>query len=303
MIDIIDYIKEYPNFDSLPAKLRKRVFAKTELDVVYTDLTNWERNDLLYLRSEEDKGSWKKLDYLEYTWVCIVNELLSFGFNYSEVRALKVQLFDGLTYQDLRAKILTFDSSQPSVKPFIDFVEFMDEMQAKGIMSDFNVPALEVIIAQIVGFGDVVSMCFFKDNELPFVAWSDLAIKGYEMSGIYDQIKQKLKESHLVVSISAIVSKFLLKGGLDSPEFNPYVLTKEEYTILKLIRKNYDNLKSINIKFAMDKMDRIEINTSKKVKVESRIIDHIKKGDYQKITIDTQDGKIVNFENTQKIKL
>jgi hypothetical protein len=50
-------------------------------------------------------------------------------------------------------------------------------------------------------------------------------------------------------------------------------------------------------------MEMIEVTTLKKVKLESRLLEHIKKGDYQTISLDTVDGKIINFENTQKIKL
>ena len=41
----------------------------------------------------------------------------------------------------------------------------------------------------------------------------------------------------------------------------------------------------------------------KKVALESKIINHIKKSDYKKITIDIANGNIVNFEDTEKIKL
>ena len=80
-------------------------------------------------------------------------------------------------------------------------------------------------------------------------------------------------------------------------------MTKNEHGLLKQIRKGYGKIKSIKIRFKNDHMEMIEVTSVKKVKLESRLIEYIKKGDYQTITIDTVDGKIVNFENTQKIKL
>jgi hypothetical protein len=41
----------------------------------------------------------------------------------------------------------------------------------------------------------------------------------------------------------------------------------------------------------------------KKAQLESRFLEHIKKGDYLSISIDTVDGNIVNYENTKKYKL
>ena len=80
-------------------------------------------------------------------------------------------------------------------------------------------------------------------------------------------------------------------------------MTKEEHDLLKHIRKRYDSIKSINIRFNDNHMDLIEITTVKKAKLESRLLEHIKKGDYQSISIDTIDGNIVHFENTQKHKV
>jgi phosphoribosylformylglycinamidine (FGAM) synthase-like amidotransferase family enzyme len=47
----------------------------------------------------------------------------------------------------------------------------------------------------------------------------------------------------------------------------------------------------------------IEVTTIKKAQLESRFLEHIKKGDYLSISIDTADGKIINYENTKKYKL
>ena len=37
-------------------QLRNRCFFKTQLDVVYTDFTNWERYDLLFIDHDVEKG-------------------------------------------------------------------------------------------------------------------------------------------------------------------------------------------------------------------------------------------------------
>ncbi len=69
-------------------QLRNRCFLKTQLDVVYTDFTNWERYDLLFIDHDVEKGMWKKLNYIEYTWMKIVEQLRKFGFPYDEIKLL-----------------------------------------------------------------------------------------------------------------------------------------------------------------------------------------------------------------------
>ena len=49
--------------------------------MVYTDFVNWERNNLLFVDSDVEKGKWKKLNYFEYAWVKLVEQLRSYGFN------------------------------------------------------------------------------------------------------------------------------------------------------------------------------------------------------------------------------
>ena len=56
----LDILKYKGNFDKaiyLQQKLNERVFSKTEIDVVYSDFTNWERNGLLDISDNTKKGS------------------------------------------------------------------------------------------------------------------------------------------------------------------------------------------------------------------------------------------------------
>lgn len=305
MIQLAQFLYNLENINSIPNKLKERVFLKTELDIVYSDLSNWERMDLLYIKDEEEKGSWKKLNYIEYTWVCMVSELISFGYSYEEIQLFKNSLFNvSIGYEQIVKMIQHRDQSDYYVqKVNLDIMEIESNPELKAKKLKYSFSALELAIVEIIYTGDDYHYYFFKSTDLLIVPWSKSSISAYELYGNYNTIVDAVKISHFALWLNGIVSKFLLREGTEATQIRPSILTKEEYTILKLIRKGYKNIKAINILFANGRMDRMEITTSKKVKVESRIIDHIKKGDYQKITIDTQDGKMVNFENTQKIKL
>ena len=56
-----------------------------------------------------------------------------------------------------------------------------------------------------------------------------------------------------------------------------------------------NDLKSINIKFKDNKPEMLEIKMMKKVKVESRILELIKSGEYATIEIKTVDGKLSHY--------
>jgi hypothetical protein len=127
--------------------------------------------------------------------------------------------------------------------------------------------------------------------------------RGFDVINKSDSFQKMLTKTFLSISLSDIISKFLVEGEDSFHIKTISILTKEEHGVLKHIRKGYKNIKSIQIRFNDQQMDRIEVTTIKKVQLESRLIDYIRKGDYQSISIDTVEGKIVNFENTQKHKL
>jgi len=55
--------------------------------------------------------------------------------------------------------------------------------------------------------------------------------------------------------------------------------------------------------FKNGKMDLLKVEKTKKVELESRLMDHIQKGDYLNIAITTENGVISSFKNTKKNKL
>ena len=74
-LDILQFKGKFDQALVLYNKFNERVFSKTEIDVVYSDFTNWERNELIDISHKVKKGGHKKLSYVDYVWVSIVKEL------------------------------------------------------------------------------------------------------------------------------------------------------------------------------------------------------------------------------------
>lgn len=300
------------NFESNPElvmsnlifKLKERMFLKTEIDIVYSDLVNWERFNLLNIGGDSQKGDWKKLNYFEYIWVKIIQELRTFGFSYEEIESYKSELM-----------------SQPNLGEIIkagkmDIDNLEEQLGAKTVndlhyianagfdeSTDVGVSEFELMIVRIIGTGEKWSLLFFKDIPGFYFPLAIETLKAFEKNDNSEIPEELLSKTFLSISLSDIISKFLIDGENSFQKTTISILTKNEHGLLKQIRKGYGKIKSIKIRFKNDQMEMIEVTSVKKVKLESRLIEYIKKGDYQTITIDTVDGKIVNFENTQKIKL
>ena len=118
-----------------------------------------------------------------------------------------------------------------------------------------------------------------------------------------DKLREKFNKDHFSFSFYKIFEPFL-SNEIDAFKTKSIsILSNEESKTLRMIRRNYNELKSITIRFKEAKPTHLEIKTNKKVSVESRIMEHIQKRDYSTIVIQTVDGSVVNFENTKKYKL
>jgi hypothetical protein len=304
MISLENY-KVNPEFviEKLLDKLNERVFLKTEIDVVYSDLVNWERSNLLNIGGNSDKGDWKRLNYFEYIWVKIIQELRAFGFSYEEIDKYKSELMIKPNIKEIiEASKIDFQS----VEEQFDAITLNNlksiEDNGNNEKLDLGISYFELMISRIIGSGEKWSILFFKDIPGFYFPLSVETLKGFdkiEKTGIPEEL---LSKTYLSISLTDIIANFLVDGKNAFEKKTISILTKNEHNLLKHIRKGYGKIKSIKIRFKDKEMDLLEVTSIKKVKMEGRLLDYIKKGEYQSISIDTVDGKIVNFENTQKIK-
>ncbi len=304
MISNKTFIDNPNDIEELINLLNERVFLKTEIDVVYSDLVNWERYNLLSISEESEKGDWKKLNYIEYTWVKIIQHLRQYGFTYDEILSYKTEIFRPIK-QGALMKASKVDSKNLEQQLGAESIEELNAISDSEYDEDLDIGIniLESSMVSAIRTGDKWTLHFFKDNPGFCLPFSKEVLRGCDLIEKTELLMELLSKTFLSVSLSEIISNFLVDGKNSFEERNISILTTNEHKLLKQIRKGYNDIKSIKIRFKDDKMDMIEVTSTKKVKLESRLLEHIKKGDYQNISIDTVDGKIVNFENTQKIKL
>ena len=282
-------------------QLRNRCFLKTQLDVVYTDFTNWERYDLLFIDHDVEKGMWKKLNYIEYTWMKIVEQLRKFGFPYNEIKLIKNKITNYIPTDEIIKSALSKKEELDELKPKASKLIEKHKSELSEIL-EIKITYFEMLIYNAISYNQNTSLQFFNDGEGGF---SFLSKAIYDESVKTDQIDliiETTKKTHLNVSLNSILSKFLdSDNNLDQTK--TMMLSNDEYVLLKIIRNRPKSVIGINIKIKENKFERIDIESTKKVEVEARLMEFIKKGGYQTIEIVTQDGLITSFKNKQKIKL
>lgn len=291
--------KQFLDSPELFVQLSERVFLKTEIDVVYTDFVNWERNNLLFIDSDVEKGKWKKLNYFEYVWVKLVEQLRSYGFTYKAILTLKEEMFKNLVEEGF------FDFLKKDPAYFIKKTggQLTEEHLEQLTFEDAYFPLFFALLLEVILNGDKMSILIAQENPSDLHLLSSTLLKDLAHFEIEDDLYDVMSKTHVSISLSDIIAKFLVEGEGAFKQRRTTILSEEEHNLLKVIRNKPQSLKSIKIKYQNQKADLIEVSCLKKVELESRLMDHIQKGAYLNIEIVTDQSGIIRFENTKKIKL
>jgi len=304
-MDLTEYVNDIGLSGKLLKKLKKRVFLRTQLDVVYTDFTNWERGGLISIGDELEKGKWKHLNYSEYVWIKIVEELRAYGFSYDEILVLKTKLLAYLPAKVVLQATLDNKDDLDKINPDI-FIQLDASKNDPDFLKLFEnqFTYIEDFIINAITFNQRCSILFYKGSLGEFSFLSKKMLEVSDRKGVFENLISEQSRTHLSVSINKIISKFISIGQDDFPLEKPALLEKDEYDLLKIIRNKPENVKKISIQFNNQEIDLIEIESvKKKVDIESRLMDHIKKGDYTTMIITAQDGHISYVSKNEKIKL
>jgi hypothetical protein len=285
------YFGEIADPDSLINYIYTPLFLKTKIDVLYFDVLNWEKYDLLDIDLGLDtvKSDYKKtaISFVQYVWIKMVEALIKYGFSYDDIRAIKARLSQKLHFELNYNQKIT-DNKAP---------------QTSNNHKESYITELEKLVLSTIAHKNNYTFFFYKGEPAEYFLFADDLLQMFDASDENYFFLEKFKKDHFSFSFFKIFEPFLHDDSNQFETRSISMLSNEEDKVLRMIRRNYEDLKSITIRFNDSMPTRLEIKSTKKVVAQSRIIDHIKKKDYSTIVIQTVDGNVVNFENTRKYKL
>ena len=285
------YFGELSDPDSLVNYIYAPIFLRTKIDVLYFDFLNWENHDLLDidLGLGTVKTDYKKtaISFVQYVWIKMVEALIKYGFSYNDVKSIRKKMSEKLHY--------SFSSNQKIAQN--------KSFQTSDNYQEFYVTEFERYVLSTIANKYNFKFFFYKDAPEDYFVFDDSLLDMFIEFNEEDKLREKFNKDHFSFSFYKIFEPFI-SDEIDAFETKSIsILSNEESKTLRMIRRNYNELKSITIRFKQAKPTHLEIKTNKKVSVESRIMEHIQKRDYSTIVIQTVDGSVVNFENTKKYKL
>jgi hypothetical protein len=300
-MDINQFSGKPEKSSKLSEFLNKRTFKKTQLDIVYTDIVNWQRNDLLFISPLEKGEKWNKLTCIEYIWIKIVEQLRYYGFTMEEIKVYKKDLMEFMSTKSMldgiHTKLDELKKIHPEAAAF-----FGEKSNGPLIMQMMNIQMthLEGLILNMITSESATSLLFFKGTTEYSIISEPVTDEISKKDWLTDFNKYNQRH-HLSISLDIITKGILVYDGNFTEIMLP--ISDQEYQILKVIRNYQSTITKLTVRFKNKEVNLIEINSEKTLPLESRLMDYIKKGDYQTIEIKTEDGRIVSCVNTKKIKL
>lgn len=303
MIDTKDYINNLFSSAELYYKISEKAFKKTEIDIVYSEIINWERAGLIDYDNQEKKGDWKKITYREYTWLKIINYLKDYGFSTQQILILKDRLFGTIEFEQSFTIAEKLFENYRGTSYELDLDEMIKYRKENDDLIKVDVLIIDTLIIKSIIENEMLSILVSKELDLEFLPLSFRILKDIDFLELSDIYNEMFNSSYVNIPISKIVSNYLIKDNQQEVPYFKSILSEEEYKLLKLIRKNKKDLKSMTIAYKDGKADRVEVTEVKQVELESKLMHLIKKGEYLNINIVTQNGNIIKYENTKKIKI
>lgn len=268
--------------------IREQRFKLKDLGVSSTVFSNWKHQGLLMEGMISGDRMGKKLNLIEWVWLKMIVELREIGVPLKRIRDFGEWLKSDTVKLN---KLIVMDNGDRILYK----LEFL-------------------ILLSLVGKIPVYFLFFSSESQAPFtVHIPEDNIQGYaELKAFYDEYKKieitKISphlvnhQTHFSVSLLNILKGFITEKQYESFAKAYNLLTDNEIELLQYLRKG--NLKEARIKFNInDEIHLLELTQFRTdVKKEARLMDYMKTGGYQNITYVTENGRIVKFENTIKVK-
>lgn len=297
-------IEDKNRITALREQLFQPVFLKTKFDVLYTDVINWSRSGLLDFNFgvPEFEDSYKKtaVCFMEYLWIKIVEFLRDHGFSYDDIILIKKHLSQFVYLNDLNQSIQENELSiDGNLKHEINSI--LEKNSIAKIQSGLTY--FELIIAEAIQKKDAVVFIFTKLYP-EFVFPLSLSLQRSLQNKNEDSIVQEiLSLPYVSFPIYKLFFPYITNNEIGFSNNRITFLTDDEFNIINLVRRNYNNVTEVKIKFSNGKVNFIDVTSIRKAEVESRLMDFIKRKDYGSIEVKYQDGKISHLISTIKHKL
>ena len=272
-----------------------RKYKPSELGISARNINNWSDNGLL--PSNKKKG-WHRFSLTECIWLKIIQNLRELNLPLDTIKNIKDVLFHKIDFENIfeDKEILAQLKNALQEKESETFIDIINSKELKELINAEQLTFLDNIVLDLIFTRSNFRLLFTKDGQVM------LHKDNYE-DYLYTipEYRELLKSTHISISLNRVLAD-ITKELIEDEGLKTLQILTDELEIIDIIREK--GIKKIEIYFGKDEKPELLKITKQNILVsETRLKELILVGGYQDIKITTEKGKIVNFENTKKIKL
>lgn len=279
-------------FPTLIENIEKPKYSISDLKISPRDASYWDKQGVLPI--VKGPGMRRKYDLIQSVWIKLIQQMRSLGIGLGTVKKLKDNL--------LEPKIDLANFDQDALKKIINEIneKYNSSVSSEQLIFEIkeNGPSIfkSMVIATIV-FKKSFHCIVNKEGD--FLLYDSLR---YQELFLKDtDFTQFVTEPYFCLNLAEAYKNIVKDWTTETMISNTYLLSKIEMTILESIRRK--DVNSVTIRYKDGEPDLIEVNEQNIISAEHRFLDVIMKNGFQKISVSTRNGKIVNYENKVQIKL
>lgn len=273
-------------FPQLVESMDQARFSINDLKIAPRDATYWDKQEIL--PKIKGPGLRRKYTLGQSIWIKLIQQMRSLGISLNTIKELKDNLLEPkIDLNELDPQLLKQILSKLSSK--LD-----SEMSPEELISEFNEDGPSIFNSTV--FATIVYRKRFhcivnKDGE--YIIYE--ASKHNEWLTTEEEFAEFVSKPYFCLSFAEAYRSLINEWSPEPFLSKTSLLTKSELEILEYIRQ--DNVNSITIRYKDGEPYLLEIDEKYNISMEQRFLDVIVKDGYQKITVKTQAGIIVDFEN------
>ena len=231
-------------------------------------------------------------------WLKIIQNLRELNLPLDTIKNIKDILFHKIDFENIfeDKEILAQLKNALQEKESETFIDIINSKELKELINAEQLTFLDNIVLDLIFTRSNFRLLFTKDGQVM------LHKDNYE-DYLYTipEYRELLKSTHISISLNRVLAD-ITKELIEDEGLKTLQILTDELEIIDIIREK--GIKKIEIYFGKDEKPELLKITKQNILVsETRLKELILVGGYQDIKITTEKGKIVNFENTKKIKL
>ncbi len=284
------------DFQQFYQQVKEPLFHLKDIGLPQRVVMHWDKYGLLSL-NRDNNDQWRKFNFIDYTWLSIIQDLRSLGVPLEMIKKIKDSILSQITQQDIINELIKR----------IDEIEQMENEQLKNDIKvaiglfdptqtdvSQDVYILSIAIAHALGGKRNVYLIIFKDGSCLFPY--DEAMK----ADYSEETQQKLIfETHITVSISNIIRTFLASEKSSSVLPKLDMLSEQKMQILDIISSG--DYTEVSVSFFDKKINYLSL--TKEHDPKRLIVDILLENEFQDIVVKRRNGVIVKITGTERIKM